>query len=86
MQNFEVHSNKSACRKKVRLGLEQVFTTHVGVTATNLLVSVMTGSFDCCLCGYIIAQRLIIPFLPKCGNSHGNITEIPSLHVIIGEC
>ena len=24
MHSFEVHSNKSACRKKVRLGLEQV--------------------------------------------------------------
>ena len=24
MHSFEVHSNESACRKKVRLGLEQV--------------------------------------------------------------
>ena len=26
MHSFEVHSNESACRKKVRLGLEQVLT------------------------------------------------------------
>ena len=26
MHSFEVHSNKSACIKKVRLGLEEVFT------------------------------------------------------------
>ena len=26
MHCFEVHSNESACRKKVRLGLEQVYT------------------------------------------------------------
>ena len=25
MHSFEVHSNESACRKKVRLGLEQVY-------------------------------------------------------------
>ena len=26
IHSFEVHSNESACRKKVRLGLEQVFS------------------------------------------------------------
>ena len=25
MHSFEVHSNESACKKKVRLGMEQVF-------------------------------------------------------------
>ena len=29
MHSFEVHSNESACRKKVRLGLEQVVSTLV---------------------------------------------------------
>ena len=27
MHSFEVHSNESACRKKVRLKLEQVYTS-----------------------------------------------------------
>ena len=30
MHSFEVHSNKSACRKGDRLGLEQVLGTKVG--------------------------------------------------------
>ena len=28
MQSFEVHSNESTCRKKVRLGLEQVINAN----------------------------------------------------------
>ena len=31
MHSFEVHSNESACRKKVRLGLEQVITSSSGM-------------------------------------------------------
>ena len=32
MHSFEVHSNESACRKKVRLGLEKVLQTDAGAT------------------------------------------------------
>ena len=38
MHSFEVHSNKSACRKSERLGLEQVFTAIVDwPTDTNII-------------------------------------------------
>ena len=29
MHGFEVHSNESACRKNVRLGMEQVIPTYI---------------------------------------------------------
>ena len=31
MHSFEVHSNESACRKKVRLGLEQVIEKNLEI-------------------------------------------------------
>ena len=40
MRSFEVHSNESACRKKVRLGLEQV--TIVDKFAVIVLKCIMT--------------------------------------------
>ena len=36
MHSFEVHSNESACRKKVRIGLEQV---KMGSRTDNLAVT-----------------------------------------------
>ena len=51
MHSFEVHSNESACRKKVRLGLEQVITNFwlslresvVNLTVPYLLGIINTG-------------------------------------------
>ena len=37
MHNFEVHSNESACRKKVRLGLEQVNNCHQLIYCKQIL-------------------------------------------------
>ena len=54
MHRFEVHSNESACRKKVRLGLEQVFDElyiHVFVDAeyehNKVIGGLITGVFQC---------------------------------------
>ena len=40
--SFEVHSNESACRKKVRLGLEQVITMEDTSSPTISLEAIMT--------------------------------------------
>ena len=39
MHSFEVHSNESACRKKVRLGLEQVMYGKIGNKVADILAS-----------------------------------------------
>ena len=41
MHSFEVHSNESVCRKKVRLGLEQV----IGKVAAVPLMTMTKWSF-----------------------------------------
>ena len=61
-------------------------TTFVGGTAANFLVSVISGSVDCCFCGDISPQRVIITLLPQGGNAHGDVLEILSVRALIGEC
>ena len=62
------------------------WTPHLGGTTTNLMVSIISGSFDCCLCGDMSHHRVILPFLTQDSNAHGDILETPSLHVLLGEC
>ena len=45
MHSFEVHSNESACRKKVRLGLEQVYVYAIGSKSGLNYVKVLQDRF-----------------------------------------
>ena len=46
MHSFEVHSNESACRKKVRLGLEQVHIYNPNLLSAVWSDLVATGKED----------------------------------------
>ena len=51
MHSFEVHSNESACRKKVRLGLEKVVRLILSIYLRLYLVSCPSPSVLCLLVG-----------------------------------
>ena len=60
--SFEVHSNESACRKKVRLGLEQVtYSTGLGGLSRGLgiYLCVTLSSGDSCDIG---GDSLALPY------------------------
>ena len=61
-------------------------TTHVGVTATNFLAAIITGSVDCCLCGDMSTHIIINPLITKGINANSNLLEIHSVDVLLGEC
>ena len=65
MHSFEVHSNESACRKKVRLGLEQVIHTFEMLTNCILaIVIILIAWFGGIInhCGKHMARIVVIIF------------------------
>ena len=58
MHSFEVHSNESACRKKVRLGMEQGI--HPNIYRMKPYCKMMSSLYIECSQGDIINKYIII--------------------------
>ena len=71
MHSFEVHSNESACRKKVRLGLEQVFTFFfIGRIPFNVTQKLIYSIFVCLNNDFFVLHSSLLYLIFLVGQLH----------------